>query len=215
MYQNHSAQILQAWQRLVNTSVALRADVATEPTMPPALRVLNTAGHTEALSHALDLAAEVQSSGHLPPEIPDAPPTELLTALSAEASASVPSTSPPERRPSRGTSPSYLFRQNYPTSKYWLAWLPVPDWQPESAMPASRVTTVTGPPGSGKTSVAPLRLLGFLEDTSPYPAAIINSGFPRPGVRQPLADCAFYKSKSQKLRDKEQHAWHYDLIDAS
>ncbi len=172
VYQNHSRQIMQAW------SCA-------------SLRVLNTADHGKALSRALRLAAEPQSTGHLSPGISDVPPRELLTALCAEASASGPPTAPPAQRPARGTSPPYLFRQNGPTSTRWLAYLPIPDWQPKSAMPPSRVTYVSGPPGPGKTSVAPIYLLGLLEHLRPYPAAIINSGFRRPGVRQPLPDCAF------------------------
>ena len=172
VYQNHNRQIMQGWSC-------------------GSLRVLSTADHGKALSRALHLAAELQSTGHLSPEIPDVPPTELLTALCAEASASGPPTAPPTQTPSRSTSPPYIFRQNRPTSTRWLAYLPIPDWQPTSAMPPSRVTYVSGPPGSGKTSVAPIHLLGLLEHLRPYPAAIINSGFRRPGVRQPLADCAF------------------------
>ena len=165
VYRNHSRQIIQ--------------------------RVMNTADHGQALCRALRLAAELQRTGRLPPPIPDVTPTELLSALCAEASASGPPIAPPAQRPSGGASPPYLFRQGNPTSTKCLADLPIPDWDRTSAMPDSRVTYVSGPPGSGKTSVAPLQLLGLLEHLHPYPAAIVNSGFRRPSLKQPLADCAF------------------------
>ena len=152
------------------------------------LRVLNTADPGRTLCRALHLAAELQRTGRLPPPIPDVTPTELLSALCAGASASGPPIALPAQRPSGGASPPYLFRQDNPTSTKCLADLPIPDWDRTSAMPDSRVTYVSGPPGSGKTSVAPLQLLGLLEHLRQYPAAIVNSGFRRPSLKQPLAD---------------------------
>ena len=63
-------------------------------------------------------------------------------------------------------------------------------WTVSSSKPTDQLASIA-PPGSGKTSAAPLQLLGLLEHLRPYPAAIVNSGFRRPSLKQPLADCAF------------------------
>ena len=156
-YRNHSRQIV---QRVMNTADhgqapcrALRVLNAADhgQALCRALRVLNTADG-QALCRALHLAAELQRTGRLPPPIPDVTPTELLSALCAEAFASGPPIAPPAQRPSGGASPPYLFRQDNPTSTKCLAALPIPDWDRTSAMPDSRVACVSGPPGSGKIS---------------------------------------------------------------
>ena len=181
VYRNHHEQIIHRVAGVADHGQALCRE----------LRVLNTADHGETLCHALHLTAELQRTGCLPPPIPDVTPTELLSVLCAEASPNGPPIAPPAQRPSGGASPPYLFRQDNPTSTKCLAALPIPDWDRANAMPDSRVTYVSGPRGSGKTSVAPLQLLGLLEYLHPYPAAIVNSGFRRPSLKQPLADCVF------------------------
>ena len=173
-YQCHAAQMAQCQRRSVDASVALRALADTEPEIWPALLILNAASHGETLTRALHVVSQLKTLGRLPPEIPDVPPTELLKALCAEHPASSAPSPATHVASSHGAPPPFLFRQKHPTAKRWLAPLPTPDSQVQSTMPASRITTISGPPGSGKTSVAPLCILGLLEQRSPHPVVSIS-----------------------------------------
>ena len=171
-YQCHATQT-----RAVDASVALGALADTEPEIWPALLILNMASHGETLTRALHVVSQLKTLGRLPPEIPDVPPTELLKALCAEHPASSAPSPATHVASSHDAPPPLLFRQKHPTAKRWLAPLPTPDLQVQSTMPASRITTIFGPPGSGKTSVAPLCILGLLEQRSPHPVVSISRVF--------------------------------------